>query len=183
VEVALAARPHARRVVDLGTGSGCLLLAVLHGLPAASGIGIDRDEAALAVARDNAAHLGLGDRAQFHAGDWAGGLPADRFDLLLANPPYVETGAELARSVRDFEPHGALFAGPDGLDDYRVLVPQVPALLAPGGLALFEIGMTQAEAVIAIGRDADLAGAVHHDLAGRPRVIAFSHCAGLRGQT
>ena len=175
VETALALRPAARRVLDCGTGSGALLLAVLAHLPEAQGVGIDRALAALAVAAANAARLGLGPRTRMVHADWdeAGwsqGL-GDRFDLILANPPYVEDKAELARSVCDFEPAGALFAGPEGLDAYRLLIPQLPALLAPGGVALVEIGASQALAVSAIARGAGLAATLHRDLAGRPRVF------------
>ena len=150
VEATLAARPDAKRVLDCGTGSGALLLAVLAELPDASGIGIDSSAAALAVASKNAAQLGLAERADMIRADWheAGWAVAlGQFDLILANPPYVETGADLAPSVRAHEPASALFAGADGLDDYRVLIPQLPALLTRGGVALVEIGATQAETV------------------------------------
>ncbi|WP_404479737.1 peptide chain release factor N(5)-glutamine methyltransferase [Novosphingobium sp. BL-52-GroH] len=177
VEAALAARPDARTVLDCGTGSGALLLATLANLPAAQGLGIDRSPAALSVAQANAEALGLGERtrmtvADWHAPGWSDGF--GRFDLVLANPPYVEEDAALDTSVRGFEPAEALFAGPQGLDDYRVLVPQLPGLLAPGGVALVEIGHEQAEAVAAIGAACGLFARLHRDLAGRARVIAFS---------
>lgn len=184
VETALKARPDARRVLDCGTGSGALLLAILAGLPEAQGIGIDRSSDALAVAAANAGRLGLVGRAEMRAADWhQPGWSAElgRFDLILANPPYVETGAELAPSVRDHEPAGALFAGPEGLDDYRVLVPQLPGLLAPGGVALVEIGATQAAAVAAIAAESGFAATLHHDLAGRPRVLELKNLLGKRG--
>ena len=179
LEHAAAHAPAACRVLDCGTGSGCLLLAVLHGLPLGVGVGIDRSPAALAIARDNARHLGLQDRARlaladWHEAGWAQALGAP-FDLILANPPYVEAEAPLAPGVRDFEPEAALFAGPDGLDDYLCLIPQLPALLAPGGLALVEIGATQAEAVAAIAAGAGLASQLHRALAGRARGLALSH--------
>lgn len=175
VEAALAAKPDTQRVLDCGTGSGALLLAVLHGLPQASGVGIDRSADALAVAADNAARLGLAGRAAFaladwHAAGWADSLGGP-FDLVLANPPYVEDDADLAPSVRAHEPAGALFAGADGLDDYRVLVPQLPALLRPGGAALVEIGYTQAAAVTEIAAQAGMVAALHRDLGGRARVL------------
>lgn len=174
VEAALAARPDARRVLDCGTGSGALLLALLHQLPEASGIGIDRSGAALAVASANAESLGLSGRADMTLADWSrpgwSGM-LGTFDLILANPPYVEEDAALAPSVRAFEPAGALFAGAEGLDDYRVLIPQLPALLAPGGVALVEIGATQADAVGAIAATAGFAAVLHRDLGGRPRVL------------
>jgi len=178
VEAALAARPDARSVLDCGTGSGALLLAVLANLPEARGVGIDRSAEALAVASANAVRLGLAERARMTAADWdspgwSEGLGAP-FDLILANPPYVEEAADLAPSVRAHEPAGALFAGAEGLDAYRVLLPQLPALLAPGGVALVEIGAAQTEPVTAIARDAGFAAALHRDLAGRSRVLSLT---------
>lgn len=166
-----ASRPLGR-VLDLGTGSGALLLAALSEWPGATGLGIDRSDAALAVARENAVRLGLAGRAVFRVGDWADGLD-ERFDLLLCNPPYVPDGTTLMPDVARFEPAGALFGGADGLDPYRLLLPEVARLLAPGGVALFEFGAGQAEALVA------LAGAHGHgartvpDLAGRPRVLVI----------
>jgi release factor glutamine methyltransferase len=181
VEAALAARPDARRVLDCGTGSGALLLAVLANLPLAEGVGIDRSAGALGVARGNAESLGLAERAEMRAADWhqpgwAEGL--GRFDLILANPPYVEDAARLAPSVREHEPAEALFAGADGLDDYRVLVPQLPGLLAEGGVACVEIGATQGAAVTALAEGAGLSARLHHDLAGRPRVLELKFSLG-----
>jgi release factor glutamine methyltransferase len=174
VQAALAARPDAARVLDCGTGSGALLLAVLANLPQARGLGIDRSARSLAVAAGNAAALGLAGRSAFIERDWTragwqAGLAG--FDLVLANPPYVETGADLDASVRAHEPAGALFAGADGLDDYRVLVPQLPLLLAPGGVALVEIGAAQASAVTALAGAAGLAARLHRDLGGRARAL------------
>lgn len=178
VEAALNERPEARRVLDCGTGSGALLLAVLHGLPQARGLGIDRSAAALAVAQANAAALGLEGRAMMRHADWSQPGWADTaggtFDLILANPPYVEDGADLAPGVRNHEPAGALFAGPDGLDDYCILLPQMPALLAPRGLALVEIGAGQAEAVSAIAAGAGLCVRLYRDLAGRARALGLT---------
>ena len=183
VEAALEARADATTVLDCGTGSGALLLALLHELPLAKGVGIDRSESALAIAAANATRLGLGERASmvhadWHEPGWAAGLGGP-FDLILANPPYVESDAALDPTVRDHEPAGALFAGPDGLDDYRVLVPQLPALLADEGVALVEIGHTQADAVSAIAATAGLSATLHRDLAGRPRVLEFKKALGI----
>ncbi|MFK4871776.1 peptide chain release factor N(5)-glutamine methyltransferase [Novosphingobium sp. ZW T3_23] len=178
VETALAARPDARKVLDCGTGSGALLLAVLANLPEARGVGIDSSPGALAVATGNAASLGLAERARMIAADWH--VPGwteslgGPFDLILANPPYVETTVTLDRSVAGFEPASALYSGQLGLDDYRVLVPQLPGLLAPGGIALVEIGHQQAEAVAAIGAECGLSSRLHRDLGNRPRVLEFS---------
>ncbi len=174
VEAALKACPQATRVLDCGTGSGALLLAVLINLPQATGVGIDRSLNALDVAAANAARLGLADRARMRHCDWDHDGWADDlgpFDLILANPPYVETEAEIAPSVRDLEPSGALFAGADGLDAYRVLIPQLPALLGPQGTALVEIGSTQAEAVTRIAHTEGLTATLHRDLAQRPRAL------------
>lgn len=179
VVAALAARPVARRVLDCGTGSGALLLAVLAELPEAEGMGIDSSPAALAVAQGNAEALGLDARVTMALADWhQPGWAAEfgQFDLILANPPYVEDTAELDPSVRDHEPARALFSGPEGLDDYRVLVPQLVGLLAPGGAALVEIGHSQADAVSAIAQAAGLSARLHRDLAGRPRVLEMVHC-------
>jgi len=164
-------------VLDCGTGTGALLLAVLHERPAAQGIGIDCSAAALAVAQGNAEALGLAPRVAMRLADWTQeGWAQDlgRFDLILSNPPYVEQEADLAPSVRDYEPAGALFAGVDGLDDYRRLIPQLPALLAPDGIAVLEIGYEQADAVAALAVAAGFAARLHRDLAGRPRALALS---------
>ncbi len=174
VRVALDAAPHARRVLDLGTGSGALLLAVLNELPEAEGIGVDASEAALQVARANAASRGLAERTALQTGDWTRpGWHAElgRFDLVLANPPYVEDGAELDPDVRDFEPASALFAGPEGLDDYRVIIPQLPQLLTKDGVAVLEIGATQASQVSEIARQHGFTAIAHKDLGGRDRAL------------
>ena len=172
-----AALDHARatgRALDLGTGSGALLLALLAERGEWNGVGVDASPAALAVAQDNAAALGLSERSQWQVRDWRtigwhDGLGT--FDLVLCNPPYVESDAVLDRQVRDHEPATALFAGPEGLDDYRVLIPQLGKLLVPGGVAIFEIGATQAAAVSAIAAAAGFAAELRRDLAGRPRVL------------
>lgn len=159
------------QVLDLGTGSGALLLAALDQWPAAQGVGVDRSPDALAIARENALRLGLGGRARFVLGDWGAGL-ADRFDLILCNPPYIERDALLPRDVAGHEPSAALFAGLDGLDAYRVLAPQIDRLMAPGALALFEIGAGQAGAVRALLAAEGLASEVFQDLGGRDRCVA-----------
>lgn len=135
------------RVLDLGTGSGCLLLAFLSERPNASGIGIDRSEAALATAERNAKALSLSRRAEFRLGNWTAGL-AERFDVILTNPPYIRTG-ELAHLAPDigFEPRSALDGGVDGLDAYRCIAAGLAPALTPGGMAFVEIGQGQAIAV------------------------------------
>ena len=172
VEAALAAASVAPRVLDLGTGSGCLLLAVLSERRGGWGVGVDRSAGAAAVALDNARRLGLADRAAFVVGDWTAAI-SGRFDLVLANPPYIGTGEPLDREVAEFEPASALFAGADGLDDYRRIVPALADLLAPGGSAHLEIGHAQADVVMAMGAAAGFVPELRRDLAGRPRCVSL----------
>ena len=165
-----------QRILDLGTGTGALLLAALSLWPEAHGIGVDASAAACTVARRNAEALSTAERVRIVEADWTkAGWSAGlgRCDLLLCNPPYIESDAALDPDVREFEPGSALFAGPDGLDDYRVLVPQLRPLLADGGLALLEIGSTQGYAVTEIATAAGFETALHRDLAGRPRALAL----------
>jgi release factor glutamine methyltransferase len=172
VDAALTAAGPRPRVLDLGTGSGCLLLAVLHERPGAWGVGIDRSPAAAAVAKGNAERLGLGQRAAFIVGDWTAAING-RFDLVLANPPYIGTGEPLDREVADFEPASALFAGADGLDDYRRIIPGLTGLMAPGGSAHLEIGHAQSNLVRTMAEAAGLVPELHRDLAGRPRCVSL----------
>jgi len=172
VEAALAAAGPAPRVLDLGTGSGCLLLSVLHERPGGWGLGVDRSSGAVKVAAYNAERLGLEDRAAFIVGDWAGAI-GGRFDLILANPPYVGTAERLDREVAGYEPGSALFAGVDGLDDYRRIIPGLRAILTPGGSAHLEIGHAQADFVSEIAVAEGFASVLHRDLAGRPRCVSL----------
>lgn len=153
VEAVLAQFPPtpAKRVLDLGCGSGCLLLAVLSERPDWTGVGIDIAADAVAVSRTNARTLGLDSRARFETGDWDQGLTGP-FDLILSNPPYIATGeiADLAPEVARFEPRRALDGGADGLDAYRQLAPALRRLLAPDGRAVLELGRGQADAVASI---------------------------------
>ena len=158
------------RILDLGTGPGTLLLAALSEWPDASGVGVDASEAALALGRRNAERLGFAGRAEFRLGDWTSGL-AGRFDLILCNPPYVEAGAELPRDVAEWEPPEALFAGPDGLDDYRRLAPSLAPFLAPGGAACIELGAGQFDAVASLFRHAGFTIRAYKDLSGRDRCL------------
>lgn len=151
VEAALAQLPETQkpyRLLDLGTGTGCLLLTLLHERPPATGIGIDQSNEALAVAARNANKHNLSARADFRLGDWTKGI-TESFDLILSNPPYIpETQkATLMPEVRDFEPHQALFGGEDGLDDYRRITAEAPALLKSGGSLVLELGIGQEVAV------------------------------------
>jgi release factor glutamine methyltransferase len=176
VAAALAACAAPHRVLDCGVGSGALLLTVLAERRAAEGVGIDRSTEALMIASANAAQLGLASRARLERRDWSEpGWAQDlgRFDLILANPPYVEDDAPIAPDVRRWEPGGALFAGPEGLDDYRVLIPQLPALLAEGGAAVLEIGAAQAGRVADLAAASGFASELRRDLAGRPRALVL----------
>lgn len=166
--------PPPARILDLGTGSGALLLAALDEWRDAAGLGVDASDAALTVARDNAVRTGMADRAAFRIGDWGEGI-SERFDLILANPPYIATAAMLPRDVLHHEPHRALFAGADGLDDYRRIAPQLPGLLAPAGFAAIEIGFDQGESAAALFRVAGLTVTVRQDIAGRDRCLQIRH--------
>jgi release factor glutamine methyltransferase len=163
-----------KRILDLGTGPGTLLLAALDQWPQASGLGIDSSRQALSYASANARRLGIEDRVRFRFGNWAKDVD-ERFDLILCNPPYVALGAELGPGVAEHEPAEALFAGTDGLDAYRVLAPQLPKLMARGSLAAIEIGFDQSDGACAIlardGLDCRLA----RDLAERPRALLLTH--------
>jgi release factor glutamine methyltransferase len=163
-----------QRVLDLGTGPGTLLFAALAEWPTASGLGIDRSPLALSYAERNVAVLGLQDRAVLRQGNWGEGLD-ERFDLILCNPPYVEAEAELPLGVAGYEPAEALYAGADGLDDYRRLAPQIARLLAPGGLACVEIGAGQDLAVSALFRASGLRVSTRPDLAGIPRCLLVTN--------
>ena len=180
VLAALVACPAPRRVLDCGVGSGVLLLTVLAERPGASGMGIDRSPEAVAIAGTNAVALGVA-ASEMRLGDWSvpgWAVGLGRFDLILANPPYVEETAELDPQVRDFEPPDALYAGPDGLDAYRLLIPQLPGLLDEDGVAVLEIGHTQAEAVTALANAFGFAAALHRDLGNRPRALVLKKALG-----
>lgn len=144
------------RILDLGVGSGAILLAILAERPAARGLGVDASEEALAVARDNAASLGMAGRVALLRGDWTAGLADADFDLVVSNPPYIATDVieTLDPEVRVYEPRLALDGGPDGLDAYRILAPEILRVLRPGGRFLVEIGYDQRAAVEALFRQA-----------------------------
>ncbi|MDB5360489.1 MAG: hemK [Rhodospirillales bacterium] len=145
-------RNSALNIIDFGTGTGCLLLALLSELPHSFGLGVDRSEAAARVAAGNARRLGLAGRAQFIVGDWAGALSGP-VDLIVSNPPYIPAGdiARLEPEVREHDPLTALAGGADGLDPYRVLAPETARLLRPGGHVILEVGQGQADAVAGLG--------------------------------
>lgn len=179
VEAALEACPDAAaplRVLDLGTGTGCLLLAVLSERPRGFGIGVDRSPQAAALASRNARENGLAGRAAFLAGDWAAAL-AGRFDLVLSNPPYIDSAAiaGLMPEVSRHEPRLALDGGADGLDAYRALAAALPGLLAPGGVAVLELGQGQRPAVEALALAAGLAPlGCRRDLGGVERALTLA---------
>lgn len=160
-------------VLDLGTGTGALLLAALAQWPSAKGWGIDASPTAVAIAQDNANRLGMADRSRIMLGNWASGI--DRwFDLVLCNPPYIADDEILPADVAEHEPAAALYAGSDGLDCYRLLAPETARLLTAGGLALFEIGSGQGDAVSKLFRDAGMEPRILKDLGGRNRCVAIN---------
>lgn len=183
VEAALAALPDRaarHRVLDLGTGTGCLLLAVLSEFPDAWGVGVDLAPCAAALAAGNARANGLAGRAAFLAGDWGDAL-VGRFDLVLSNPPYIRRAAigRLMPEVAVHEPARALDGGIDGLDAYRAIVAALPALLLPGGVAVLELGQGQADAVTGLAATAGLrVVAERADLGGVARALVLRADAG-----
>jgi len=161
-------------ILDLGVGSGAILLAILAERPNARGLGVDVSEDALAVARDNAAHLGLAGRCALLRGDWADGLSDASFDIVTANPPYIasEVIETLEPEVRVHEPRLALDGGADGLDAYRRLAPEILRVLKPGGRFAVEIGYDQKAAVEALFQEAGAEEvSTQQDLAGLDRVV------------
>lgn len=179
VEAALAACPAGPLfVLDLGIGTGCLLLSVLHERPKAFGIGVDLSPEAAALAVANAAALGLADRTAVLCGDWDAALSA-QFDLVLSNPPYIATSGigRLMPDVANYEPRLCLDGGADGFACYRRIVPRLPALLRPGGAAVLELGAGQAAVVAALAAEYSLQAAVQADLAGTARAIVLRRAA------
>jgi release factor glutamine methyltransferase len=162
-------------ILDLGVGSGAILLSILAERPAARGLGVDVSEEALAVARDNAANLGLAGRMALLRGDWTEGLGEATFDLVVSNPPYIASAVleTLEPEVRDHEPRLALEGGADGLDHYRRLAPEILRVLKPGGRFAVEIGYDQKDAVEALFQAAGGVGVqTIRDLGDRDRVVA-----------
>jgi release factor glutamine methyltransferase len=177
VEAALAACPAPARVLDLGTGTGCLLLAVLHERPGAFGVGVDLVPQAAALAARNAQALGMGTRAAFAAGDWAAALDGT-FDLVLSNPPYIPDAdiAGLMPEVAAFEPRTALDGGVAGLEAYRRIIADLPRLLRANGVAVLELGVGQAQFMMDIAAQAGFACDIHRDFGGIERAAVLVHC-------
>ena len=162
-----------RRMLDLGTGPGTLLLAALDLWPEATGVGVDSSRRALSYASANARRLGFEKRAKFRIGDWADGID-EAFDLVLCNPPYVAENDPLEPGVADHEPEEALFAGPEGLDSLRRIAPEIPRLLARGGLAAVEIGAGQARGARELLARDGLKARVAKDFGGRDRAVLLT---------
>lgn len=162
------------RVLDLGTGTGCILLSILKERPAWKGIGIDRSPHAVRLANKNMSALGLWGRAHFICTNWNIGFNGN-FDLIVSNPPYIEEGAiaGLAREVKEFDPHLALSGGADGLCAYRQLASLAPALLKKNGCLLLELGEGQADAVQALFDASLWLPSLHKDLSGTNRVLSL----------
>ena len=174
LEILRASRERALRVVDLGTGTGAILLALLHELPKAFGVGTDISLEALWTAKANAEDLGLATRSAFVACSYASALSGD-FDLIVSNPPYIRSAdiASLASEVRDHDPRTALDGGANGLDAYRVLIPQAAGLLSPGGALIVEAGQGQSGPIETLMTAAGLTTpeGAKSDLAGIPRAV------------
>jgi len=169
-------RNEALRVLDIATGSGAILLALLSELPAATGVATDKSVDALTIARTNAQRLGFTDRCKFIASEYATALRGP-FDLIISNPPYIASDdiGQLAPEVRDYDPRLSLDGGADGLDAYRVIVNDTPRLLAPRGRLIVELGQGQADAVAEIATRAGLSvAALRADLTGISRALCAS---------
>jgi release factor glutamine methyltransferase len=162
-----------KRILDLGTGPGTLLLAALDLWPDATGIGVDSSRRALSYAAANSRRLGFEKRAKLKIGDWAEGI-GEQFDLVLCNPPYVAEDEPLGAGVAEYEPGEALFAGPEGLESIRRLAPEIPRLLAPGGLAAVEIGAAQGKPALKLLERDGLRARLAQDFGGRDRAVLMT---------
>ena len=182
VELALGAMPAGGRLLDLGTGTGCIPIALLAHMAGISAVAVDLSALALDAARDNAARHGVADRLTLLEGSWFTPLAPQRFDIIVSNPPYIASAVveTLAAEVKDFDPRLALDGGPDGLAPYRVLATQAGAWLGAGGRILVEIGHDQGAAVSALFLEAGYEDvSVRRDLAGLDRVVVAHHDDGI----
>ncbi|WP_236899908.1 peptide chain release factor N(5)-glutamine methyltransferase [Devosia sp. SL43] len=184
VDMALGALPAGGRLLDLGTGTGCIPIAVLANQPDAMAVAVDLSALALAAARENAQRHGVGERISFLEGSWFEPLSPDgreRFDLIVSNPPYITSAVveTLASEVKDFDPRLALDGGPDGLAPHRIIAAEAAAWLKPNGRVLVEIGYDQGASVSALFLEAGFDDvAVHRDLNGLDRVVSAHHLEG-----
>jgi release factor glutamine methyltransferase len=172
---AFAARPPPKTIIDLGTGTGCLLLALLKEFPAAFGVGLDLSQGAATLAKANANRLGLATRSAFVVGDWTNPI-SGRFDLIISNPPYVRSSdiEALMPEVARYEPKQALDGGGDGYDAYRAILPNLKHSLESGGSAILELGQGQAKYVFDLAREVGLDASLRLDLAQIPRTIVLT---------
>ena len=178
VDLALAAMPPDGRVLDLGTGTGCIPIAMLAQMDGISAVAVDLSALALAAAHDNAARHKVADRLTLLAGSWFEPVPPQRFDIIVSNPPYITSAVveTLAPEVKDFDPRLALDGGPDGLAPYRILAREAAPWLTPDGRILVEIGHDQGAAVTTLFLEAGFDDvSVHRDLAGLDRVVVARH--------
>lgn len=162
-----------KKILDLGTGPGTLLLAALDLWPGSTGMGVDSSRKALSYASANARRLGFEKRARFKVGDWASGID-ETFDLVLCNPPYIAADESVGPGVAEHEPHEALYAGPEGLESIRRVAGEIPRLLAPGGLAAVEIGASQGDVAKAILERDGLSARIAKDFGDRDRAVLLT---------
>ena len=182
VDLALAALPAGGRLLDLGTGTGCIPIALLVNRTGTSAIAVDLSALALEAAADNAARHRVGERLALLHGSWFAPVPPQRFDLIVSNPPYIASAVveTLAAEVREFDPRLALDGGPDGLAPYRIIAGSATDWLAADGRVIVEIGHDQGAAVMALFLEAGFeAVQVHQDLAGLDRVVVAHHIHGI----
>ena len=178
VDLALGMMPANGRLLDLGTGTGCIPIAMLAHMDGISAVAVDLSPKAVEAARDNAKRHGVADRLTLLEGSWFAPVPPQRFDIIVSNPPYITSAVveTLAPEVKDFDPRLALDGGPDGLAPYRVIAAQADAWLSAGGRILVEIGHDQGAAVSGLFLEAGFEDvSVHRDLAGLDRVVVAQH--------
>jgi release factor glutamine methyltransferase len=185
VDLALEALPNGGSLVDLGTGTGCIPISILANRPDATGLATDINPDALGIAKTNAARHDVTQRLRFAVGSWFDAVGAERFDLVLSNPPYIASNVieTLAAEVREFDPMLALDGGPDGLEPYRIIAHKAADHLHPNGQVMVEIGYDQADAVSGLFRDAGFSNvSVHKDMAGLDRVVWAHHLGGINSK-